>query len=315
MDYPKRGFDYVNGFFSDIDTNIVVVFESCYLDSDFTLVNSVNECNIDQSLDFPRSGVSGQNVFSRDIFSNIKGGNSTSVVDNLSFWQGRSGLVHSVNNAIDSICDVSTINGRVPQGYIKKRKHEEMFVQSALLRGVREERKGGINKESSIQEAEKVESVGKRLFWMCSDLGSYIREVKLCKPMIASTVKGFVLLQCDNMSDLPLYAKGCCFIYSFDGICKFGVIEKFLNVCLEYRKYKEGSLLLHEKIHKIDTSQLIKSYKFNFVNVFHSNIALMKEKFLHHCLVNKLGYLEGMLKPSIHVDAAPSSEFLSNSEI
>ena len=104
-------------------------------------------------------------------------------------------------------------------------------------------------------------------------------------------------------------------LYSFDGICKFGVIEKFSNDCLEYRKCKEGSLLLHENIHKIDTSQLIKIYKFNFVNVFHSDIALMKEKFLHHCLVNKLGYVEGMLKPSIHVDAAPSSDFLSNSQM
>ena len=139
-----------------------------------------------------------------------------------------------------------------------------MFVQPALLRGVREKRKvfinkGVINKESSSREVEKVEWVGSRLFWMCSNLGSHIREVKLSKPMIATTVKDFVLLQCDNMSDLPLYAKGCCFIYSFWGVCKFGVIEKFSDGCLEFCKCKEGSLLLCENINKIDTSQLIKS--------------------------------------------------------
>ena len=85
-------------------------------------------------------------MFPRDFFSNTKDGNSTCVVDNLSLWRGQSGLVHSVNNVMDSTCDVSTINGRVPQGYIKKRKYEEMFVQSALLRGGREERNGNLNK-------------------------------------------------------------------------------------------------------------------------------------------------------------------------
>ena len=52
-----------------------------------------------------------------------------------------------------------------------------------------------------------------------------------------------------------------------------------------------------------------------FVNVFHRDISHLRKHFIHHCVINKYGNVEGMLKPTIWKSDAQVSEFLSRKMI
>ena len=128
-------------------------------------------------------------------------------------------------------------------------------------------------------------------------------------------VDDFVILQCDNMQQMPYRCKGCCFML-FDGlIWNCCVIISFTKESLHYQKFKENSVTLDKTICNLDVSALTNGYIFHFVNVFHCNEKLLKDYFLYHCVVNKYGNVEEMLKPSILKEVAPITEYMSRKEI
>ena len=73
--------------------------------------------------------------------------------------------------------------------------------------------------------------------------------------------------------------------------------------------------MLNPKILEIKKSNLLENYIFKFVNIFHKDSELLKNSYLHHCVVNEYGNVKSMLKPSIHKSVAPISEMLSRKEI
>ena len=84
-------------------------------------------------------------------------------------------------------------------------------------------------------------------------------------------VDDFVILQCDNMQQMPYRCKGCCFML-FDGlIWNCCVIISFTKESLHYQKFKENSVTLDKTICNLDVSALTNGYIFHFVNVFHCN--------------------------------------------
>ena len=175
-----------------------------------------------------------------------------------------------------------------------------------------------VDKIVSLNEEETknaIVTVGKRFFWKCKDLSGPITSFISVEPMRERHVDDFVILQCDSMQQMPYRCKGCCFML-FDGlIWNFCVVTSFTKEHLQYKKFGEKSLTLDKIVHYLDLSSLMKGYVFKFVNVFHCNQKMLEKYFLHHCVINKHGNVEGMLKPSILKEGAHRAEYLSRKEI
>ena len=124
-----------------------------------------------------------------------------------------------------------------------------------------------------------------------------------------------MILQCDSMQKMPYLGKGCCFML-FDGLSwNFCVILSFTKEVLRYQKFQKSSLLLDNEIFSMDAFALMKGYVIKFVNVFHPELPLLKEYFLHHCITNKYRNVEGMLKPSIWKELSGVTKQVSQKEL
>ena len=96
----------------------------------------------------------------------------------------------------------------------------------------------------------------------------------------------------------------------FDWEC--GVVVKLNEECLEYKKFKALSLTVLESIVvRVEWPQFTKNHVFMFVNVFHRDQIYLENNFLHHCVVNKYGNVEGMLKPTVWKLEARETELFS----
>ena len=226
--------------------------------------------------------------------------------DNPALWHGRSDLEHTVKTfAIESISDFKSVN--IEGGPLSSKVDCDFDSLS-----VSDSCSTNLDGNDVL-----VSTVGKRSFWRCKDLSGPISYSVSTIPTRSEDVEDYMLLQCDNMLGMPYMCKGCCFML-FDGfVWECGVIVRLCEDCLEYKKFslscKEASL--DNTVYRIEMILLTMNYVFKFVNVFHRDISHLHNFFLHHCVINEIGNIEGMLKPSIWKDDAPESEFLSRKMI
>ena len=287
--HPDKGFDYAHGFIADIDKKIALVFESRYPLSVRTGIPSyMKDCS--SVLQHSSTSVGKEKKILPFLHGVSAVGSSTGVVIHPSLQQRRSGLVHRVRY-LKSVSDDISIIGRAPQL-------------------IKMENAGDIKLSETAKNV-----VGRRMFWVCDDLKGPIHHFQSSTPIRADSVKSYLLLQCDSLSAMPYKCQGCCFMYSNGEIWNFGVIAKFTEECLRYHEFTVGSLLLHPETLEIKTSNLLENYIFKFVNVFHKDCKLLRNDYLHHCVVNCYGNVEAMLKPSIHKSVMPMSEVLLRKEI
>ena len=62
---------------------------------------------------------------------------------------------------------------------------------------------------------------------------------------------------------------------------------------------------------RVEWPQFTKDHVFMFVNIFHRDQMYLENNFLHHCVVNKYGNVEGMLKPTVWKLEAGETELFS----
>ena len=217
--------------------------------------------------------------------------------DNPALWHGRSDLEHTVKTfAIESISDFKSVN-----------------TEGGPLSGVVNCDFDSLSLSDSYSlHLDGNDTVGKRSFWRCKDLSGPISHSVSTIPTRAEDVDNYMLLQCDSMLGMPYMCKGCCFML-FDGfVWECGVIIRLSEECLEYKKFSMScKAVLDITVYRIETPLLTRNYVFKFVNVFHRDISHLWENFLHHCVINENGNVEGMLKPTIWKHDASESEFVS----
>ena len=69
--------------------------------------------------------------------------------------------------------------------------------------------------------------------------------------------------------------------------------------------------MLESIVVRIEWPQFTKNHVFMFVNIYHRDQMYLENNFLHHCVVNKYGNVEGMLKPTVWKLEAGETELFS----
>ena len=244
-----------------------------------------------------------------DLPLNACGGYRILIKDNPSSRQQRSGLEHRVNKyAFGSISDESLICEKVEPIAEKKSKVDSEMEDVA---DIREEGNG----HNAAVTSNTSTTMGKRKFWNCTHLGGPMTYFTSRDPIKVEDVEDYLIVQCDNMQQMPYRGQGCCFMLSDGLIWICCVVHSFTKETLQYQKFKERNTTLDAEIFEIKVSSLVRSHVFHFVNLFHSDIKLMRHSLLHHCVVNKYGNVEGMLKPSVWKEVAAVSEYCSRKKL